>query len=45
LLIKPISSADLLASVDRLNRPIQRVLIADEDPDWARLFRRVRASG
>jgi signal transduction histidine kinase/CheY-like chemotaxis protein len=41
LLVKPISSADLLASVDRLNRPILRVLIADEDPDLARLFRRV----
>jgi signal transduction histidine kinase/CheY-like chemotaxis protein len=41
LLVKPISSADLLASVDRLNRPVQRVLIADEDPDLARLFRRV----
>jgi hypothetical protein len=41
LLVKPISSADLLASVDRLNRRVQRVLIADEDPDLARLFRRV----
>jgi signal transduction histidine kinase len=41
LLVKPIASADLLAAVDRLNRPVARVLIADEDPDLARLFRRV----
>ena len=41
LLVKPVSSADLLASVDRINRPVERVLIADEDPDLARLFRRI----
>jgi signal transduction histidine kinase/DNA-binding response OmpR family regulator len=41
LLVKPVSSADLLASVDRIHRSIQRVLIADEDPDLARLFRRI----
>jgi len=41
LLVKPISSADLLASVDRLHHSVQRVLIADEDPDLSRLFRRI----
>jgi signal transduction histidine kinase/DNA-binding response OmpR family regulator len=41
LLVKPVSSGDLLTAVDRLNRPVRRVLIADEDPDMARLFRRI----
>jgi signal transduction histidine kinase/DNA-binding response OmpR family regulator len=41
LLVKPVSSTELLNSLDRLKDPIQRVLIADEDPDLARLFRRM----
>jgi signal transduction histidine kinase/DNA-binding response OmpR family regulator len=41
LLVKPVSAAELLTSVDRLKKTIQRVLIADEDPDLARLFRRM----
>jgi signal transduction histidine kinase/DNA-binding response OmpR family regulator len=41
LLVKPVSSADLIAAVDRMQKPFQRVLIADEDPDLARLFRRI----
>jgi signal transduction histidine kinase/CheY-like chemotaxis protein len=41
LLVKPVSSAELLASVERLKGTVRRVLIADEDPDLARLFRRM----
>lgn len=41
LLVKPVSSGDLVAAVDRLQKPFRRVLIADEDPDLARLFRRI----
>jgi CheY-like chemotaxis protein len=41
LLIKPVSAAELLTSVDRLRGTVRRVLIADEDPDLARLFRRM----
>lgn len=41
LLVKPVSRQELLAAVDRLERPVQRVLIVDDDPEVARLFRRM----
>jgi len=41
LLVKPVSRAELVAAMERLNRPVQRVLIADDDPDVVRLFRRM----
>jgi signal transduction histidine kinase/DNA-binding response OmpR family regulator len=41
LLIKPVSAAELMTSVERLKGTVRRVLIADEDPDLARLFRRM----
>jgi signal transduction histidine kinase/DNA-binding response OmpR family regulator len=41
LLVKPVSRDELLAAIDRLGRPIQRVLIADDDPDVVRLFHRM----
>ncbi|MBC8075386.1 MAG: response regulator, partial [Chloroflexales bacterium] len=44
LLLKPVDRAGLLESVDRLQRPIERVLIVDDDADIARLFRRFLAT-
>lgn len=41
LLVKPVSRQELLAAVDRLERPVQRVLIVDDDPEVTRLFRRM----
>ncbi len=41
LLVKPVSHEDLLDAVGRLQRPVQRVLIADDDPNVVRLFRRM----
>ncbi len=41
LLVKPVSRQELLAAIDRLGRPVQRILIADDDPEVVRLFRRM----
>ncbi len=41
LLTKPVSPAELRATITRLNRPIRRILIADDDPDMVRLYRRI----
>jgi len=41
LLVKPVSRQELLAAVDRIPRPVNRVLIADDDPDVVRMFRRM----
>jgi signal transduction histidine kinase/CheY-like chemotaxis protein len=41
LLVKPVSRHELLAAVDRLNHPIERALIVDDDPEVVRLFRRM----
>ncbi len=41
LLTKPVSRQELLASVKRMGQSVQRVLIADDDPDMVRLFRRM----
>lgn len=43
-LVKPVSSRDLLAAVSRVERPVRRVLIVDEEPELARLFRRMLRS-
>lgn len=41
LLVKPVSRQDLLTAIDRIGRPVERVLIADDDPEVVRLFRRM----
>ena len=41
LLVKPVARADLLAAIERLERPVRRVLIVDDDPDVVRLLRRM----
>jgi signal transduction histidine kinase/CheY-like chemotaxis protein len=41
MLDKPVSRDDLLAAIDRLDRPLGRVLIADDDPDMVRMFQRM----
>lgn len=41
LLVKPVSHEELLEAIARLQRPVQRVLIADDDPNVVRLFRRM----
>ena len=43
-LLKPVAAHDLLAALDRIDKPIRRVLIAEEDPELARLFRRMLRS-
>ena len=44
VLAKPVSRDQLLAAINRLNRPVRRLLIADDDPEVARLFRRMLRS-
>ncbi|MEW6567928.1 MAG: ATP-binding protein [Chloroflexota bacterium] len=41
LLVKPVSHQELLQAIDRLQRRVERVLIADDDPNVVRLFRRM----
>ncbi len=41
MLVKPVSRQELLDAVDRLERPIRRVLIVDDDAEVTRLFRRM----
>ncbi|MEJ5199908.1 MAG: ATP-binding protein, partial [Anaerolineae bacterium] len=43
-LVKPISASALLAALDRLERPVRTILIADDEPDALQLFRRILAS-
>jgi signal transduction histidine kinase/CheY-like chemotaxis protein len=40
-LVKPVSRQDLWAAIDRLGRPVRRILIADDDPEVVRLYRRM----
>ncbi len=40
-LTKPVSREDLLAALERVGRPIKRILIADDDPEVVRLFQRM----
>jgi len=41
LLVKPVSRQRLLAAIDAVGRPVRRVLIADDDPEIVRLFKRM----
>jgi signal transduction histidine kinase/CheY-like chemotaxis protein len=41
LLLKPVSRHELLAAIDKLPHPIQRVLIVDDNPEIVRMFRRM----
>lgn len=41
LLVKPVSHDELMMAIADLGRPIRRVLLADDDPDMIRLFRRM----
>jgi signal transduction histidine kinase len=41
LLVKPVSADALQTAMERLGRPPRKVLIADDDPDIVRLFRRM----
>jgi signal transduction histidine kinase/CheY-like chemotaxis protein len=40
-LVKPISRQELWAAIERLGRPVRRVIVADDDPEIVRLFRRM----
>jgi signal transduction histidine kinase/CheY-like chemotaxis protein len=41
ILVKPVSRQELLAVVDRLARPLHKVLIVDDNPEVVQLFRRI----
>lgn len=41
ILIKPVGRQELLAAVDALALPLNRILIVDDDPEVVRLFRRI----
>lgn len=41
LLVKPVSHQQLLTTIDQLGILVRRVLIADDDPEVVRLFRRM----
>ncbi len=41
LLTKPVDRRDLLDAVERLQRPVQQVLIVDDDPKMAQLLQRM----
>jgi CheY-like chemotaxis protein len=41
MLVKPVSRHELLTAIQRLGKPIQRVLLVDDDPQVAQLFRRM----
>lgn len=43
-LVKPISASTLLAALDRLEKPVRTILIADDESDALQLFRRMLAS-
>ncbi len=40
-LVKPVARQELLETIDRMDRPVRRVLIADDEPEVVRLFRRM----
>lgn len=44
-LVKPISREALLAAIRRVDRPVHQVLIADDDPGFVRLLRRMLGTG
>jgi signal transduction histidine kinase/CheY-like chemotaxis protein len=41
MLSKPVSRDELVAALERLDAPVRRVLVADDDPDMVRLFERM----
>lgn len=41
VLAKPISQQDLVSALDRIDIPLRKVLIVDDDPEVVRLFRRM----
>jgi CheY-like chemotaxis protein len=43
-LVKPIGASALLAALDRLERPVRTILVADDEPDALQLFRRMLTS-
>jgi signal transduction histidine kinase/DNA-binding response OmpR family regulator len=43
-LVKPIRREVLLDAIDRLNRPIQTILVVDDEPDARQLFKRMLES-
>jgi len=43
-LIKPVSRAALLGAIDALDRPVQSVLVADDDPEAVQLLARMLAA-
>jgi signal transduction histidine kinase/CheY-like chemotaxis protein len=40
-LIKPVTHDDLIGALDGVDRPVQRILIVDDDPDVVQLFTRM----
>lgn len=40
-LVKPVSRQELLRAIERIGRPVRRVLVADDEPEVVRLFRRM----
>ena len=43
-LVKPISQAKLLEAIDAVQKPIETILIVDDEPDILQLFRRMLSS-
>lgn len=43
-LVKPVAREDLLSAIERIGRPVRRVLIADDDLEIVQLFRRMLAT-
>ncbi|MCL5996288.1 MAG: hybrid sensor histidine kinase/response regulator [Chloroflexi bacterium] len=41
LLTKPVSREQLFAALDRLDRPVKRVLVVDDDPEMVRMIQRM----
>jgi signal transduction histidine kinase/CheY-like chemotaxis protein len=44
LLHKPVTSQELLTTIDQAGRPVERVLIVDDEPDMVNLLRRMLAT-
>ena len=43
-LVKPIARDDLLNAIENLNKPVETILLVDDEPDARQLFRRMLAS-
>ncbi|MGC9349521.1 MAG: response regulator, partial [Anaerolineae bacterium] len=44
-LVKPISRQNLLACLDRIERPVDKILLVDDEPDALQLFGRMLSEG